>query len=96
MFFRQILSVLIMELGKSLIFDCLYANDLWIAIMEGRRIHELGQNLVPLGTIEIHGLEREICPIRFTFWVPAPARMRISKVLTTTILCDKLGAFLLR
>jgi hypothetical protein len=95
MLVRQIASIIFMTLGERLILNFLDADNLWHAIVEGGRCHELRSDFVTFGTIQRNGGQLELCVFCRTGWMLAPAWTGEPQILSTTIASNELGAGLL-
>lgn len=85
-----------MTLCKSFVFNLLDAHDLWHAIMERSRCHELCRDFIAFGTVQRNRGQCVLCPLRWTTLMLAPTRAGEPQVLSSAVTCDPLRAFLFR
>jgi hypothetical protein len=90
----QVVSVLIMALGKGVVFDGLYTNHLWHAIVEWSRAYELLCQLNTLGAVQADSSEFKSRSFGGSSVMVAPARVRETQILTSAVTCYELGALL--
>mmetsp|Transcript_89938 Transcript_89938/g.254751 ORF Transcript_89938/g.254751 Transcript_89938/m.254751 type:complete len:536 (-) Transcript_89938:927-2534(-) len=89
---RQVLAILLVKPREYRVLDGLDGHDAGLAIVEGCGGHETAEDLVALGTAEVHALQLEARPLGLPARVPAPARVRVPQVLAPAVLRDPLGA----
>lgn len=90
----QVVSVLIMAPGKGVVFDGLYTNHLWHAIVEWSRAYELLCQLNTLGAVQADSSEFKSRSFGGSSVVVTPARMCETQILTSAVTCYELGALL--
>jgi hypothetical protein len=96
MFVSQPAAVVFVTLSKPFILNLLDANNLWHAIVEGCRSHELGSNFITFGTIQWNIHQSVPCSFCWAPLVIAPTWACEPQILSTAETGNPLWTFLPR